>query len=371
MAQLKRLRLAGWKSIKDQKLEFGPINVLVGANGAGKSNLVSFFHLLNEMFAKKPGFREYIATHGKASSLLHFGPKTTPSLECDLTFDAPNGESYYHARWGFGQDQLVFLDESVGFHKPGIPDPKIDTLGIGHSESNVPKAVLDGDPTAKVLLGMLQRCRVFHFHDTSETAGIRTSCFVHEWKFLKPDASNLAAMLFRFQEHDKAAYSRIREAARQMIPGFADFVLEPDISDSKRIELRWHADNSKHEFTAYQLSDGSIRFIALATLLLQPADSLPSLIVLDEPELGLHPAALRLLGDMVRAVAGECQVLLATQSPLLLDEFEPEEVVVVDNKANVSTFRRLSNESALEEWLKEYTLSELWERNCVGGGPYG
>lgn len=368
--KLKSLRLAGWKSIKDQTVDFGPVTVLVGANGAGKSNLVSFFQLLNETFAKKPGFREYVATHGKAAALLHFGPKTTQSLECELKFDAPNGESFYLARWGYGQDQLVFLEESVGFQKPTFPDPHVDSLGVGHSESKLAEAKDDGNQTAKILLGMLRQCRVFHFHDTSETAALRASCYVDQDKYLMRDAGNLAAMLYRYQENDKRAFARIREAVRQMVPGFHDFVLEPDTIDSRRIELRWVGQTGNHEFSAFQLSDGSVRFIALATLLLQPAESLPTLIVLDEPELGLHPAALQLLGEMIHDASQSCQLLLATQSALLLDEFEAAEVVVVDNRDNVTTFRRLSDEAAMEEWLKEYTLSEIWERNFVGGGPF-
>jgi len=155
-----------------------------------------------------------------------------------------------------------------------------------------------------------------------------------------------------------------------MVPSFYDFVLETDAHDANRIQLRWVGENSDYEFGAHQLSDGSVRLIALATLLLQPTDRLPLMIALDEPELGLHPAGLALLADMVRIASKSCQVLLATQSALLLDHFDPEDIVIVDNMENVSSFRRLTSEAALDEWLKEYTLSELWERNFVGGGPF-
>lgn len=371
MAKLKSLQLAGWKSIADQTLDLGPITVLVGANGAGKSNVVAFFRLLNETIAKKPSFGAYIGTHGKASGLLHFGPKKTPVMECELKFAAPNGESGYTARWGYAAgDQLVFLEEATTFHKPGFPEPHVDSLGAGHAETKLADAADAGNKTAGILLGMLRRCRVFHFHDTSETAAVRSSCYVDQDKFLAPDASNLAAMLYSYSQHCPTEYQRIRSAVRQMVPTFYDFVLEPDAQDPRRIQLRWIGEKSDYEFAAHQLSDGSLRLIALATLFLQPPDRLPLLIAIDEPELGLHPAGLALLAEMVRTASQSCQVLLATQSAFLLDHFDPEDIVIANNKDNITNFRRLSSEQALAGWLEEYTLSELWERNFVGGGPF-
>jgi len=371
VTKLKSLRLAGWKSIRDQSIDFGSITVLVGANGAGKSNVISFFRLLNDMFAKKPSFSAYIGTHGKASGFLHFGTKKTPVMECELKFHAANGEIGYSARWGYAAgDQLVFLEEALSFHKQSFPKPRLESLGAGHAETKLIDAADVGNETARILLGMLRRCRVFHFHDTSETAAVRASCYIDQDKCLAPDASNLAAILYSYSRHYTTEYQRIRSAVRQMVPSFYDFVLETDAHDANRIQLRWVGENSDYEFGAHQLSDGSVRLIALATLLLQPTDRLPLMIALDEPELGLHPAGLALLADMVRIASKSCQVLLATQSALLLDHFDPEDIVIVDNMENVSSFRRLTSEAALDEWLKEYTLSELWERNFVGGGPF-
>jgi predicted ATPase len=155
-----------------------------------------------------------------------------------------------------------------------------------------------------------------------------------------------------------------------MVPDFADFILEPSQLNEREILLKWTHKGRDYEFGSHQLSDGSLRFVALATLLLQPEEKLPLLIALDEPELGLHPAALEVLAGMARAASLHGQVVFATQSSVFLDDFEPEDVVVVNSRSGASEFKRLSSEE-LAAWREEYTLGEIWEKNVVGGGPYG
>jgi predicted ATPase len=186
---------------------------------------------------------------------------------------------------------------------------------------------------------------------------------------LYPDAGNLAAMLYLFREKHPASFRRITATVRQMVPDFEGFVLEPSKLNQKQILLDWSHKDRECEFGPHQLSDGSLRFIALATLLLQPAENLPLLIALDEPELGQHPSALEVLAGMVKAASLHSQLLLATQSSALLDCFEPENVLVVKSRSGASEFQRLDAEN-LKTWLAEYTLGEIWEKNVVGGGPY-
>ena len=117
------------------------------------------------------------------------------------------------------------------------------------------------------------------------------------------------------------------------------------------------------------MSDGTLRAMCLVTLLLQPEQELPNLLIVDEPELGLHPSSLSLVATLLKAASHYSQVVIATQSTRLVDEFDPEHVIVVDRAGAESQFRRLDPEKT-EEWLEEYSLGEIWEKNVFGGGPH-
>jgi predicted ATPase len=371
MQMLKTIRIAGWKSIKDQTLDLTPLTVVIGANGAGKSNLLSLFKLLNAMFANTPGFRNYVGLNGYADSLLHYGSKQTPTAELGLAFGTDSGEVRYQARWAAAAGgTLIFTAERAEFLPTGTSAWNVIDMGAGHSETNLVRATELGDKTAIVALASLRSCRLFHFHDTSDSCGARNPCLVEANRFLYPDAGNLAAMLYLFRKLHPTAYRRISATVRQMVPDFDGFILEPSKLNEKQILLNWTHKGRTYEFGPHQLSDGSLRFIALATLLLQPNEKLPMLIALDEPELGLHPSALEVLSGIAKSVSSHSQLLLGTQSSVLLDHFEPKHIVVVNTRAGASEFERLDAEN-LEAWLDDYTMGEIWEKNVVGGGPYG
>lgn len=375
MQMLKRIRIAGWKSIRDQTIDLTPLTVVIGANGAGKSNLLSLFKLLNAMFSNTPGLRNYVGKSGFADSLLHYGVRQTPVAEMELTFATVQGETTYFARWAAAAGgTLIFTDERVEFLREGSHKPYVIELGAGHTETNLVGAIQDGEvravaQTADVALKLLRGCRLFHFHDTSDTCAARQPCSVDANRFLYPDAGNLAAMLFLFRQQHPTAFRRITATVRQLVPDFDGFVLEPSELNATQILLKWTHKGREYEFGPHQLSDGSLRFIALATLFLQPDDKLPLLIALDEPELGLHPAALEVLSGMAKAASQDCQIVFATQSSAFLDHFEPADVIVVNSQDGSSEFQRLDAEK-LEAWRSEYTLGEIWEKNVVGGGPY-
>ncbi len=371
MQTLKRIRLEGWKSIESQEIDLTPLTVVIGANGSGKSNLVSLFRLLNVLSASAPGFRSFVAVSGSADSLLYFGEKRTPVAAMELTFETDTGETRYLARWAAASGgTLIFTEERVKFARQGARNTQDLDLGAGHSESKLVQVAEEGNQTAAVTLHLLRSCRLFHFHDTSESSAVRKPAYIEANRFLYPDAGNLASMLFLFREKHPQTYRRIVATVRQMVPDFGDFVLEPSRLNERQILLNWKQTGSDYEFGPHQLSDGSLRFIALATLLLQPVELRPLLIALDEPELGLHPAALEILAGMAKSAALGCQIVFATQSSVFLDHFEPEDVLVVNNREGASEFKRLSA-SELEAWREDYTLGEIWEKNVVGGGPYG
>jgi len=379
MAALKRIDLEGYKSIEKMSLKLGPLNVLIGANGAGKSNLVSFFKLLNALIAEE--LQQFIAIEGGANSQLFYGAKTTTCIEADLRYEAAGPWSEYHVEFAHAAvDTLIFQREWVGF--PIKEESGKESLAFGsgvkpRGETQL-RAVLGGEygtagkpdfgHAASVIVSALENTRIFQFHDTSRSSGMRRAVYVHDNKCLRNDAANLAAVLYKLQQTDEAAYRRIIQTIRQIAPWFGDFVLEPLELDRENVRLNWREKESDLLFGPHQLPDGALRAMALVTLLLQPKEDLPSIIVIDEPELGLHPFAINVLAALVKQAACHCQIILATQSVTLLEQFEPEDVVVVERDRRASTFRRLERKR-LEEWLEEYSLGELWQKNVLGGGP--
>ena len=214
----------------------------------------------------------------------------------------------------------------------------------------------------------MQRWRVYHFLDTGATSPIKKTRDLHDNRYLRPDGANLAAFLYLLREKYASEYDLIRRTVRLVAPFFEDFSLEPLALNPDTIRLEWRHQRSDAYFDAASLSDGTLRFMALATLLLQPEALRPSVILIDEPELGLHPYAISLLASLVKQASLKSRVILATQSPILLDHFEPEDVLVTDLVEGQTTFTRL-DANDLEAWLEEYSLGQLWEKNELGGRP--
>ena len=371
MELLRRVEILGYKTLRDVRLDLRRLNVMIGANGAGKSNFVSFFRLLG--FLSTEALQLYIGRSGGANGLLFYGAKRTPQIEIRLDFENDDGDNTYSAQLVHAAgDMLVFVDEELIFLRRGaVGPPRVLNLGAGHRESLMRwRSEQEHDPTAYVIRRLLRRCKAFQFHDTSDFAPIRQTAHSSDNLYLRSDAGNLAAYLRRLAAEDghPDAYRRIVDTIRQVAPFFDDFVLEPDGGAESGILLRWRERGSEIVFGPHQLSDGTLRTMALVTLLLQPDESLPSLLVIDEPELGLHPYALTVVASLIRAASTRCQILISTQSTALLDHFDAEDVIVVERGEGGSTFSRLDPED-LADWLAEYSLSELWEKNVLGGRP--
>lgn len=350
------------------RLELESLNVLIGANGVGKSNLIAFFKLMNELMAGR--LQEFIAGTGRSTANLHFGPKVTPQIQATLEFEADQGTDVYQMRlFHAAGDTLVFAEEELSFHPSGFPPPKTISLGAGHLETLIGERAIEGENTAKALRHLLNRCRVFHFHDTSPNSRIRQYCYTGDDRWLMPDAGNLAAILYRLKSENETAYRRIVATIHQVAPFFDDFSLEPTGAHDKDIILNWRHRKSDLTFGPHQLSDGTLRAICLIALLMQPVEDLPYLIIVDEPELGLHPFALNVIAALFQTASNHVQILVSTQSSSFLDNFDPEDIVVVDRDGESSEFSRPDAEK-LNAWLDEYTLGEVWEKNVIGGGPH-
>lgn len=369
---LKCVHVQGFCSLADVTLEPGRLTVLIGANGSGKSNLLRALKLAPLL--RTQSLRNFVGEAGGASALLHYGPKRTPVLRLALDFVQGGKANRYAARMGFAAgDSLIFLDEAIGFQAEGSAPMQEHSLGAGHQESLL-KDRKAQDKTAKTVNWWLSRLNFFHFHDTSFTSPLRTNGRIEDHHYLRSDGSNVASFLRHLQQSseatDQAAWRRITGIVRRIAPMVKDLRPTPVAasgSTGKAVRLDW-IDDQDQLFGVHQLSDGTLRAIALTTALAQPTSSLPAFISIDEPELGLHPAAITILADLARSVSQHCQVLFATQSPAFLDHFQPEEIVVAERALGATTLRRLDT-SELQSWLEDYRLSEVYDKGVIGGRP--
>ncbi len=363
---LKRIKLEGFKSIVKLDMPMENINILIGANGAGKTNLISLFTFLGNLSHGK--LRNYVEAEGGAERFFHFGSRHTSQILIDIKV----GSNGYHVEFSpnHDDDSLVFDREFCTFSQSSRTFslyPKKGESGFVSGEK------AESYYVKKYTREYLEKCRVHHFHDTSSQASFKKTNKLVNYYYLEKDAANLAPFLYHLKtskiESYRQSYQQIVSAIRSVAPFFHDFYLEPVGEEGDQsIILRWT--HSKHEapFSANVLSDGTARFICLATLFLQPVSRRPDTIILDEPELGLHPAALDVLADIIRATSRETQVICSTQSVAFANLFAPEDFIVVDSKDGVSEFRRLEKEP-LEDWLQEYGMGDIWSKNLIGGRP--
>jgi predicted ATPase len=355
---LKHITVRGFKSIRElERFELRGLNVLIGANGSGKSNFISLFQMLAALVEKR--LQLYVQEHDGPDALLFRTRKQTAQMDAEFYF----GRSGYRVSLKPSGDRFIFAREETWFS--GDVAESAHPLGAGHDEAKLPE--VKGDTFAPYVRPAIAGWRVYHFHDTSIAAPMRQAQPVRDNLRLKPDAGNLAPFLRHLRERHPEHYQRIIDTVRLVAPFFGDLVYRKD--PGERVELEWfETDDPDTPRGPRQLSDGTIRFLCLATLLLQPSSFQPDTILIDEPELGLHPYALGVLGGLLRQVSEARQLIVATQSVDLVNELRPEDVVTVERRDGASAFARLEVER-LREWLKDYALGELWKMSVIGGRP--
>ncbi|UUV32348.1 AAA family ATPase [Amycolatopsis roodepoortensis] len=362
--QLKSIEVEGFASIRSARVELGALNVLIGANGSGKSNFIKAFDLLGNVGDGL--LNMFVGLNGGAAALIN---DRADSQRITLTLETPL-QNYQVCLTANSNEEMFFDDEVISYHGSGAQHPWTTSLGRGHRESRLTLTSDDPPvaPAAAQIATLLRGCRAYHFHDTSSDAPVKRPTPAADNLALHADAGNIAAVLLRLRDsdlrEDKVAYRRIVGAVRLIAPFFGDFILRPDNTD--RISLQWQDVSSDTVYPGNQMSDGTLRFTCLATLLLQP--ELPSLVIIDEPELGLHPVAVGQLADLLRVASIRSQILIATQSVTLLNQFSAEDVIVAGLRDGNSVFVR-PNTAKLQNWLAEYSLGELWEKNIIGGHP--
>jgi predicted ATPase len=364
MGKIDRLTIKGFKSIRHlEDFEMRNLNVLIGANGTGKSNFISYFQMLGELVEQR--LQIWTAQQGSSDRIVSFGVKETSKFESLINF----------GQHGYKFDLLTTIDGKFIFDQEAIGDDfnsgKLSwtIFESGQIESQL-KARADFriDGMAYSCYKSISAWRIFHFHDTSDTAEVKRQCSLHDAHYLRPNANNLAAFLYRLKREFVDEYQKIIKVISLVIPFFDDFVLNPQElpNGESQIRLLWKQKNSDYPLWPSQLSDGSLRFICLATALLQPQP--PDTILIDEPELGLHPYAITLLGSLIRSASQQTQIIISTQSVALVNEFSIEDLIIVESEEGATVFKRLQAED-FQTWLEEYSTGELWEKNLLGGRP--
>lgn len=360
---IEKLTVEGFKSIK-QLTDFPikQLNIMIGANGSGKSNLVSFFRMIRNIMNRS--LQYFIQKNGGPEAHLFMGSKFTERIFGQISIDKFGYEFKLEPTT---DNRLIISDERFYSNEP---DRVRDALPVfaagGFEETKLVEAIQEGpgENIAAEIYPTIINWSLYHFHDTSDTARIKRPCAINQNERLDEDAGNLAAFLYPLYQKFDLSYRKIRDVVRLVAPFFDDFYLRPLANNPEQIHLEWKQRYQEQPLLASQLSDGTLRFICLATILLQPR--LPTTIIIDEPELGLHPYAISLLADLIKQTSTQTQILIATQSAAFLDQFEPGDVVVIDRVEDCSVFKRLESDQ-LKEWLQDYTLGELWRKNIFGG----
>lgn len=355
---LNSVKISGYKSIAECDIALSKINVLIGANGVGKSNFISLFKLVQQML--KGNLQLTVSRMGGPDALLHFGRKKTQDFSAEFYF---GNNGYKFSLEPTVDNRMMFTKECVNWNLGG------DTCyGTGHFEAELPVRKIGGR-VHDYVTSVMHNVQVYHFHDTSDTALVKQKQSISDYEYLRNDASNIVAYLAYLKQEYPDNFNQIQDAIRLVAPFFGKFLLRKNIDNPEKTELEWYEKGQDIPFKAHHLSDGTLRFMCLATLLLQPIERQPDIIIIDEPELGLHPYAITVLASLIKSVSTfNKQVIISTQSVDLLSEFSPEDIIVVNREGDKSVLERLTSDQ-LKGWLEDYSLGELWKKNIFGGRP--
>ncbi len=369
MGEIKRITVKGFKSIKSLvDFELGHLNVIVGANGSGKSNFVQIFEMLHAISLK--GFQSFVYKNGEPKSFLFNGFKETPKIEVGLEFSSKlnsrGGSTFYNFTLTPSPIGKLLISESCGSLAPDKRYSSPEEESRLEEENELDAKGNPKDSIGYYVHDAISHWMVYHFHDSSLLAPMRTPELKSDNKYLRSDASNIAPFLLHLKEHFPGNYKSIVLAVQTVMPFFKDFTLETTQNGlEENVRLTWSQKGTDYPMQSFHLSDGSMRFICLATALLQPIP--PSTIIIDEPELGLHPAAIEILANLIEVASRNTQVIVATQSPLLLDKFNVEDIIIARRENGATLFERL-DEDNLKLWLDEYSLGDLWVKDIIKGG---
>ena len=375
-----QIQIKGYRALADVTLDLHPLTVMIGPNGCGKTSLLEVFQLLKEAAQGRLG--EAIANLGGFMSVLT-RTSDVPSrmefaLKVDINSQLSPGPISYHLALEPGSQGVGFVSvlERLSQLKPGTgPHHYIDSSAPAGTELKLSKRLSEDkglffkpETEPDVFRDILTKIHPLGFLDVTPRAPIRLPQTLTPVIYPGRNGESLFAALYNMRESKATlpSYERIIETLRL---GFPDFDhLELPVVGGGQITLAWHQKDLTVPLYPNQLSEGALRFLWLTTTLLSPEP--PPLILIDEPEISLHPELLQIVAALMRDASARTQLLIATHSSDLIRWLRSDEVVVIDKQDGKSTFTWATDPSLnLEEWLKEYTLADLWYMGNLGGRP--
>ncbi len=315
---LKSVSIRGYKLYDEFSIELDHFNIITGPNGAGKSAFLSIFDMLHHL--AKGEFQLYIEKQGGAEEILHGGSSKTQEIEIEIWFESEDtmDKDGYAFELYFDKGLLYIRNEALLYQNSKQGEPVRQVLReYGNLESALPGWVIRNKHQECYVYEDFLSSIVYHFCDTGWTSRMKTIVDIYQVDRLWWDGGNIAAYLYYLQKNYPESYQKIVETVQRVAEYFVDFHLVPnERANPPTIYLRWIGqDNKIHPVVS--LSDGTLRFICLSTLLLQPTDKMPSVILIDEPEIGLGELALEILRDMIRNASRHRTLIIATYAKVL------------------------------------------------------
>lgn len=357
---INEIKVSGYKSIQESAIKLNNLNILIGTNGSGKTNFLSIFKFLNHIINEN--LQKTVMLSGGADNFLYYGREITNKITIEIEF----GTSKYHIELSPTRDILIIDKEVLTSTSPNN-SPSDIPFTKKELESNFRReTLLRPSKIADQMLDAMKDWKIYHFHDTSANSPIRSTTKINDLNYFNDDGSNLASYLYFLKQHHPQNYLSIEKSIQHVAPYFDKFKLEPNLSNKKMIYLKWLSKGFDQQMSIDDFSDGTLRFICYATLLQQPQEFIPQTLIIDEPELGLHPKALESLASMIKTLSKQKQVLVSTQSVEFINYFDIGDLIVVERDNTDSKFKRLEYEK-FEKLLEEYSVGDLWIKNLLEG----
>jgi predicted ATPase len=382
-AGFERLEVKGYRRLRRIDLSLRPFNVLIGANGVGKSSILEVIDLLA---ASADGVLEQTISHsGGVSSLITADGKTDSmhlALHMPVTAEQPivyqmsiasegNGYSIVREELTQQQDQgsekpFRFLNANaaiVEYYKAGAKKPDRPNWEYKRMEtalSQVPKMYKKPENFRNVLASSAE---IYHTLSVSARAPVRLPQSMQPARTPGTDGEDLLSCLYLMRETERDRFEAVEDALRAAFPTFDRIDLPPAAAGS--LTLAWRDRSFVRPIFPHQLSEGTLRFLWLVTLLQSP--ELPAVTLIDEPEVSLHPEMLQLLAELMREASSRTQLVVATHSDRFVRFLDPDELVVCDLDECGGTTVRRASDLDLDAWMKNYSLDQLWSMGRLGG----
>lgn len=376
-----RLRTQGYRRLRDLDLPLGSFNVLIGANGVGKSSVLEVMSLLAASASGK--LQETVSSSGGIGSLVTHDRREGMSmfLEMPMPDHKPMKYELCLSIGGLGYgiqterliqernpapaDPFKYIDSSgseiryFDLDSKKLVRPNWDHKPFETSLSQVPKMFREPEHFRQ----MLSSSTLYHALDVAPRAPVRLPQPMRPATLPGRDGEDLVSSLYFLRETDRDRFEAVEDALRVAFPSFERMDFPPVAAGS--MTLAWKDAKYTQPMYAHQLSEGTLRFLWLATLLLSPA--LPTVTLIDEPEVSLHPEMLRLLAELMRQASARTQLIVATHSDRFVRFLTPDELIVCDLDESGSTVTTRASEFDLDRWLADYSLDQLWSMGRLGG----